>query len=120
MKNKGNVVLGAYYPSPSQDVNSEEFFYRQLKGISKTVAPVLIADFNFSVTKWEDHTAVTKQTREYLKITEANFLSQVFSETTKDALRLAICEWRRNPQSPTASFSLNQRDMDLMGVLLDG
>ena len=47
MENKGDVIVGVYYPSPSQDVSTDELFYRQLGDISGWVAPVLMGDFNF-------------------------------------------------------------------------
>lgn len=34
MENKGDVIVVVYYLSPSQDVSTDELFYRQLGEIS--------------------------------------------------------------------------------------
>ena len=52
MENKGNVIVGVYYGSPSQDVSTDELFYRQLGEISGP-ALVLMGDFNFPDIIWE-------------------------------------------------------------------
>ncbi|GAB0176274.1 mitochondrial enolase superfamily member 1 [Grus japonensis] len=62
MKNKGDIVVGVYR---SQDVNTEELFYRQLGEMSASVAFVLMGDFGFPNISWEYPTAVAnrEQTR---------------------------------------------------------
>ncbi|GAB0208399.1 mitochondrial enolase superfamily member 1 [Grus japonensis] len=87
MENKGDVVVGVYYQSFSQDVSTDELFYRQLGEISGSVALVLVGDFNFPDINWEYHTAVMSRSWKFLKFVGDNFLSQVLSESTrKDAL----------------------------------
>ncbi|XP_040977464.1 uncharacterized protein LOC121232961 [Aquila chrysaetos chrysaetos] len=87
MENKGEVVVGVYYRSPSQDVSTDGLFYRQLGEISGSVALVLMGDFNCPDITWEYHTAVTSRSWKFLKSVGDNFLSQVLREPTrKDAL----------------------------------
>ncbi|KAK4810955.1 hypothetical protein QYF61_013363 [Mycteria americana] len=84
MENKGDVTVGVYYRSPSQDVSTDELFCRQLGEISGLVALVLMGDFNFPGIDWEYHTAVTSRSWKSLKFVEDdNFLSQVLSEPTR-------------------------------------
>ncbi|GAB0207632.1 hypothetical protein GRJ2_003228900 [Grus japonensis] len=87
MENKGDVLVGVYYRSPSQDDSTDELFYRQLGEISGSVALVLMGDFNFPDINWEYHTAVTSRSGKFLKFVEDNFLAQVLRDPTrKDAL----------------------------------
>ncbi|KAK4806138.1 hypothetical protein QYF61_001061 [Mycteria americana] len=87
MENKGDVVVGAYNRSPSQDVSTSELFYRQSGEIPGSVALVLMGDFNFPDINWECHTAVTSRSWKFLEFVGDNFLSQVLGEPTrKDAL----------------------------------
>ncbi|GAB0210316.1 mitochondrial enolase superfamily member 1 [Grus japonensis] len=87
MENKGDVLVGVYYQSSSQDVSTDELFYRQLGEISGSVALVLMGDFNFPDINWEYHTAVPRRSWKFLKFVGDNFLSQILSEPTrKDAL----------------------------------
>ncbi|KAK4810895.1 hypothetical protein QYF61_013303 [Mycteria americana] len=84
MENKGDVTVGVYYRSPSQDVSADELFCRQLGEISGSVALVLMGDFNFPGIDWEYHTAGTSKSGKSLKFVEDdNFLSQVLSEPTR-------------------------------------
>ena len=64
-ENKGDVVVGVYYQSSSQDSSTDELFYRQLGEISGLVALVLMGDLNFPDINWEYHTAVTSKSGKY-------------------------------------------------------
>ncbi|KAK4827172.1 hypothetical protein QYF61_015134 [Mycteria americana] len=87
MEDKGDVVGGVYYRSLSQDVSTDELFYRQLGEIWGSVALVLMGDFNFPDISWEYLTAVMSRSWNFLKFVGDDFLSQVLSEPTrKDAL----------------------------------
>ncbi|GAB0209376.1 hypothetical protein GRJ2_003403300 [Grus japonensis] len=78
VENKADVVVGVYYPSPSQDDSTDELCYRQLGEISGSVALVLMGVFNSPGIDWEYHTAVTSKSGKFLKFVEDdNFLSQV-------------------------------------------
>lgn len=65
---------------PSQNYSIDGLFYRQLGEISGSVALVLMADFNFTDTNWDYHTAVTNKSEKFLKCVEDNFLSQLLSK----------------------------------------
>ena len=60
VESKGDVI-GVYYRLPSQDVRTDELFYRQLEEISGLVSLVLMGDFNFLDINWGYHTAVTSR-----------------------------------------------------------
>lgn len=49
-----------------------------------------MADFNFTDTNWDYHTAVTSKSEKFLKCVEDNFLSQVFSKPTRKVALLDL------------------------------
>ncbi|PKU44841.1 hypothetical protein llap_4865 [Limosa lapponica baueri] len=58
MEMKADVIVGVCYQLPSQDVSTDEFFYKPLEEISGLVDLVLMGDFNFPDFNWEYHLAV--------------------------------------------------------------
>jgi len=64
-------------------VSTDELFYRQLGEISRSVALVLMGDFNFPRINRECHTAVTSRPWKFLQFVGDNFLSQVVSQLGK-------------------------------------
>ncbi|KAK4807054.1 hypothetical protein QYF61_018395 [Mycteria americana] len=63
--------------SPSQNDDTDELFYKELREISRSVALVLTGDFNFPDVKWDYHTADKNRSRKFLKHVENNFLVQI-------------------------------------------
>lgn len=47
--NKADVFVEVYYRSPSQDDDTDELFYKELREISRSVALVFMVDFNFQM-----------------------------------------------------------------------
>lgn len=47
--NKADVFVEVYYRSPSQEDDTDELFYKELREISRSVALVLMGDFNFQM-----------------------------------------------------------------------
>jgi len=77
-EDKGDVVVGVYYQSPSQDVSTDELFQRQLGKISGWVGFVLMGGFNFPMMS---------RSGIFLKFVGDNFFPQALSEPSrKDAL----------------------------------
>lgn len=64
---KQDSKLGVYYRPPSQDSNTNELLFKKLKAASKSMALVLMKDFNLSKVKSEHRTAGTKRTIRFLK-----------------------------------------------------
>ena len=44
--NKADILLGVCYRPPNQDEEADEAFYKQLAGVSQSLALVLVGDFN--------------------------------------------------------------------------
>ncbi|PKU30494.1 rna-directed dna polymerase from mobile element jockey-like [Limosa lapponica baueri] len=55
----------------------DKIFYKQLEEVSRSLALVLMGDFNLPDVYWKDNTAERKQSRRFLECVEDNFLAQL-------------------------------------------
>ena len=85
-----DVVVGVYYQPPSQDDNTDELFYKELRNLSRSAALVLMGDFNFPDVNWKHHTVDTNRCRKFLKHVEDDFLMQVLRELTRKGALLDL------------------------------
>ncbi|KAK4816346.1 hypothetical protein QYF61_015660 [Mycteria americana] len=88
--NKADILLGVCYRPPNQDEEAGEAFYKQLAGVSQSLALVLMGDFNLSDICWKYNTAERKQSRRFLECVEDNFLTQLGSEPTRGGASLDL------------------------------
>ena len=88
--NRADVVVGVYYRPPNQDREVDEIFYRYLGEISRSLALVLVGDFNFPDICWKYNTAERDQSRRFLECVADNFLTQLVSEPTREGALLGL------------------------------
>ncbi|KAK4811106.1 hypothetical protein QYF61_016392 [Mycteria americana] len=62
--NKADIVVGVCYRPPNQDEETDELFYKQLGEASRSLALVLVGDFNLPDVCWKYNTAERKQVQE--------------------------------------------------------
>ena len=82
--NKADIVVGVCYRPPNQDEETDELFYKQLGEASRSLALVLVGDFNLPDVCWKYNTAERKQSRRFLECVADNFLTQLVSEPTRE------------------------------------
>ena len=80
---KAGIMLGICCRPPNQD-EKDEIFYKQLGEVSRSLALVLMGDFTLPDVCWKYNTADRKQSRRFLERVEANFLTQLVSEPTRE------------------------------------
>ncbi|KAK4810884.1 hypothetical protein QYF61_013292 [Mycteria americana] len=78
--NKADLVVGVCYRPPNQDEETDELFYKQLGEASRSLALVLVGDFNLPDVCWKYNTAERKQCRRFLECVADNFLTQLTSQ----------------------------------------
>ncbi|KAK4813301.1 hypothetical protein QYF61_023452 [Mycteria americana] len=65
--NKADIVVGVCYRPPNQDEETDELFYKQLGEASRSLALVLVGNFNLPDVCWKYNTAERKQSRRFLE-----------------------------------------------------
>ncbi|KAK4810800.1 hypothetical protein QYF61_008773 [Mycteria americana] len=95
--NKADITVGVCYGPPNQDEEADEIFYKQLGEVSRSLALVLVGDFNSPGVCWKYNTAERKQSRRFLECVADNFLTQLVSEPTREGAPPGpvVCEQRR-------------------------
>ncbi|KAK4822039.1 hypothetical protein QYF61_006952 [Mycteria americana] len=88
--NKADIVVGVCYRPPNQDKETGELFYKQLGEASRSLALVLVGDFNLPDVCWKYNTAERKQSRRFLERVADNFLTQLVSEPTREGAPLDL------------------------------
>ncbi|KAK4810556.1 hypothetical protein QYF61_004519 [Mycteria americana] len=88
--NKADIVVGVCYRPPNQDEETDELFYKQLGEASRSLALVLVGDFNLPEVCWKYNTAERKQSRRFLECVADNFLTQLVSEPTREGAPLDL------------------------------
>ncbi|KAK4810710.1 LOW QUALITY PROTEIN: hypothetical protein QYF61_007684, partial [Mycteria americana] len=88
--NKADIVVGVCYRPPNQDEETDELFYKQLGEASRSLALVLVGDFNLPDVCWKYNTAERKQSRRFLECVADNFLTQLVSEPTREGAPLDL------------------------------
>ncbi|PKU35646.1 egf-like repeat and discoidin i-like domain-containing protein 3 [Limosa lapponica baueri] len=71
---------------PNQDVEIDEIFYKQLGEVSRSLALVLVRDFNLPDNSWAHNTAEREQSRRFLQCVRDNFLTQLGPEEIAEPL----------------------------------
>ncbi|KAK4820612.1 LOW QUALITY PROTEIN: hypothetical protein QYF61_001918 [Mycteria americana] len=105
--NKADIVVGVCYRPPNQDEEADEVFYKQLGEASRSLALVLVGDFNLPDVCWKYNTAERKQSRRFLECVADNFLTQLVSEPTREGARLDLLFTNR--EGLRADFGLFRR-----------
>ncbi|KAK4811538.1 hypothetical protein QYF61_011687 [Mycteria americana] len=82
--NKADIVVGVCYRPPNQDEETDELFYKQLGEASRSLALVLVGDFNLPDVCWKYNTAEKKQSRRFLEHVADNFLIQLVRKPTRE------------------------------------
>ncbi|KAK4817118.1 hypothetical protein QYF61_027981 [Mycteria americana] len=88
--NKADIVVGVCYRPPNQDEETDELFYKQLGEASRSLALVLVGDFNLLDVCWKYNTAERKQCSRFLERVADNFLTQLVSEPTREGASLDL------------------------------
>ncbi|KAK4825246.1 hypothetical protein QYF61_025645, partial [Mycteria americana] len=88
--NKADIVVGVCYRPPNQDEETDELFYKQLGEASRSLALVLVGDFNLLDVCWKYNTAERKQSRRFLECVADNFLTQLVREPTREGAPLDL------------------------------
>ncbi|KAK4812337.1 hypothetical protein QYF61_017114 [Mycteria americana] len=88
--NKADIVVGVCYRPPNQDEKADELFYKQLGEASRSLALVLVGDFNLPDVSWKYNTAERKQSRRFLEHVADNFLNQLVREPTRKGAPLDL------------------------------
>ncbi|PKU36060.1 adaptin ear-binding coat-associated protein 1 [Limosa lapponica baueri] len=81
---KADIVVGVCSRPPNQDVEVDEMFYKQLAEVSRSLALVLVGDFNPPDTSWVHNTAEKEESRRFLECVGDNFLTQLVREPTRE------------------------------------
>ncbi|PKU34425.1 toll-interacting protein [Limosa lapponica baueri] len=87
---KADTIMGVCYRPPNQDVEADEIFYKQLAEVSRSLALVLVGDFNFPDVCWKYNTAEREQSQRFLECVEDNFLTQLVREPTRESTLLDL------------------------------
>ncbi|KAK4810854.1 hypothetical protein QYF61_008826 [Mycteria americana] len=87
---KADIMVGVCYRPPNQDEEADEIFCKQLGEVSRSLALVLLGDFNLPGVCWKYNTAERKQSRRFLECVEGNFLTQLVSESTREGAPLDL------------------------------
>ncbi|KAK4820693.1 hypothetical protein QYF61_003613 [Mycteria americana] len=88
--NKADVVVRVCYRPPNQEEETDELFYKQLGEASRSLALVLVGDFNLPDVCWKYNTAERKQSRRFLECVADIFLTQLVSEPTREGAPLDL------------------------------
>ncbi|PKU29997.1 hypothetical protein llap_19699 [Limosa lapponica baueri] len=87
---KADIVVGVCYRPPNQNVEIDEIFYKQLGEVSRSLALVLVGDFNLPDISWAHNMAEREQSRRFLECVGDNFLIQLVREPTMEAALLDL------------------------------
>ncbi|KAK4806205.1 hypothetical protein QYF61_001128 [Mycteria americana] len=88
--NKADIVVGVCYRPPNQDEEADKLFYKQLGEASRSLALVLMGDFNLPDVCWKYNTAERKQSRRFLERVADNLLTQLVREPTREGAPLDL------------------------------
>ncbi|KAK4816845.1 hypothetical protein QYF61_023967 [Mycteria americana] len=120
--NKADIVVGVCYRPPNQDEETDELFYKQLGEASRSLALVLVGDFNLPDVCWKYNTAEKKQSRRFLERVADNFLTQLVSDPTREGapLDLLLMNRERLVSHVMAGGRLGQSDHKMIEFLIRG
>ncbi|PKU40554.1 rna-directed dna polymerase from mobile element jockey-like [Limosa lapponica baueri] len=117
---KVDIVVGVCYRPPSQDVEVDEMFYKQLVEVSRSLALVLVGDFNLSDISRVYNTAEREQSRRFLECVGDNFLTQLVREPTREGALLDLLFVNREGLvgDVTVGGHLGYRDREMIEFLI--
>ncbi|KAK4822159.1 hypothetical protein QYF61_010420 [Mycteria americana] len=120
--NKADIVVGVCYRPPNQDEETDELFYKQLGEASRSLALVLVGDFNLPDVCWKYNTAERKQSRRFLECVADNFLTQLVSEPTREGAPLDLLFTSREGlvSHVMVGGRLGQSDHEMIEFLIRG
>ncbi|KAK4829421.1 hypothetical protein QYF61_004296 [Mycteria americana] len=120
--NKADIVVGVCYRPPNQDEETDELFYKQLGEASRSLALVLVGDFNLPDLCWKYNTAERKQSRRFLERVADNFLTQLVSEPTREGAPLDLLFTNREGlvSHVMVGGCLGQSDHEMIEFLIRG
>ncbi|KAK4825020.1 hypothetical protein QYF61_023024 [Mycteria americana] len=120
--NKADIVVGVCYRPPNQDEETDELFYKQLGEASRSLALVLVGDFNLPDVCWKYNTAERKQSRRFLERVADNFLTQLVSEPTREGAPLDLLFTNRDGlvSDVMVGGCLGQSDHEMIEFLIRG
>ncbi|KAK4829760.1 hypothetical protein QYF61_006484 [Mycteria americana] len=121
--NKADIVVGVCYRPPNQDEETDELFYKQLGEASRSLAPVLVGDFNLLDVCWKYNTAERKQSRRFLeRVADDNFLIQLVSEPAREGALLDLLFTNREGlvSHVMVGGRLGQSDHEMIEFLIRG
>ncbi|KAK4810917.1 hypothetical protein QYF61_013325 [Mycteria americana] len=120
--NKADLVVGVCYRPPNQDEETDELFYKQLGEASRSLALVLVGDFNLPDVCWKYNTAERKQCRRFLECVADNFLTQLVSEPTREGAPLDLLFTNRDGlvSHVMVGGCLGQSDHEMIEFLIRG
>ncbi|KAK4806819.1 hypothetical protein QYF61_005615 [Mycteria americana] len=120
--NKADIVVGVCYRPPNQDEETDELFYEQLGEASRSLALVLVGDFNLPDVCWKYNTAERKQSRRFLECVADNFLTQLVSEPTREGAPLDLLFTNREGlvSDVMVGGRLGQSDHEMIEFLIRG
>ncbi|KAK4812550.1 hypothetical protein QYF61_008895 [Mycteria americana] len=120
--NKADIVVGVCYRPPNQDEETDELFYKQLGEASRSLALVLVGDFNLPDVCWKYNTAERKQSRRFLERVADNFLTQLVSEPTREGAPLDLLFTNREGlvSDVMVGGCLGQSDHEMIEFLICG
>ncbi|KAK4827403.1 hypothetical protein QYF61_017808 [Mycteria americana] len=118
--NKADIVVGVCYRPPNQHEETDELFYKQLGEASRSLALVLVGDFNLPDVCWKYNTAGRKQSRRFLeRVADDNFLTQLVSEPTREGAPLDLLFTNREGLVMVGGC-LGQSDHEMIEFLIHG
>ncbi|KAK4821712.1 hypothetical protein QYF61_027784 [Mycteria americana] len=120
--NKADIVVGVCYRPPNQDEETDELFYKQLGEASRSLALVLVGDFNLPDVCWKYSTAERKESRRFLECVADNFLTQLVSEPTREGTPLDLLFTNREGlvSHVMVGGCLGQSDHNMIEFLIRG
>ncbi|KAK4831229.1 hypothetical protein QYF61_016327 [Mycteria americana] len=120
--NKADIVVGVCYRPPNQDEETDKLFYKQLGEASRSLALVLVGDFNLLDVCWKYNTAERKQSRRFLEHVADNFLTQLVSEPTREGTLLDFLFTNREGlvSHVMVGGRLGQSDHEMIEFLIRG
>ncbi|KAK4832451.1 hypothetical protein QYF61_023175 [Mycteria americana] len=120
--NKADIVVGVCYRPPNQDEETDELFYKQLGEASRSLALVLVGDFNLPDVCWKYNTAEKKQSRRFLECVADSFLTQLVSEPAREGAPLDLLFTNREGlvSHVMVGGHLGQSDHEMIEFLIRG
>ncbi|KAK4822673.1 hypothetical protein QYF61_019040 [Mycteria americana] len=120
--NKADIVVGVCYRPPNQDEETDELFYKQLGEASRSLALVLVGEFNLLDVCWKYNTAERKQSRRFLECVADNFLTQLVREPTREGAPLDLLFTNREGlvSHVMVGGCLGQSDHEMIEFLIRG